>query len=108
MNPKHNLVFDKDTLKPQYEAAIREIEELRARLASLEKLVDAMENFLTTIGPSESRVLEIPRSMIKQAKRAPYGVLKSAILDLIGATPLTIAEVKQALIDRAYPHPIEG
>lgn len=108
MNPKPILVFDKETLKPQYEAAIREKEELTAKLKSLEKLVEAMEDFMKTLGPSESRILDIPRSMILRPKRAPYGALKAAILSLTGPNPLTNAEVKQGLIDKGYPHPIES
>jgi hypothetical protein len=110
MNPKPIVVeLDKESLKKQYEQAVREIEELAAKTRVLVKYKDAISELLQSLEPYETRLLEIPRSMLRPAKRAPHGTLKSAILELFApGHPLSNAEVRDRLIAAAYPYKIEG
>jgi hypothetical protein len=110
MNPKPIVVeIDLSALKTQYEQAVREIAEHETRLKILRKYKDVLAEMLQNIGPFESRLLEIPRSMIRPSKRAPHGALKSAILDLFApGHALSNADVRDRLIAAAYPYKIEG
>jgi hypothetical protein len=109
MNHKPTLVLTKDTLKLTYEATIREIAELEARLEKLRELRRVSEGILQSISPSESRVLEIPRGMIKPRGRAPHGALKAAVLGLFSPGEVfSNADIRERLVAAAYPYAIEN
>jgi hypothetical protein len=109
MNPKPTLVLTKESLTPTYEATIREISELEARLEKLREFKRVIEGFLQSHPLSESRLLEIPNRMIRPRGRAPHGALKAAVLGLFSSgDALSNADIRERLIASAYPYAIEG
>jgi len=102
MKPK--TIVSKDIL----DQILREKAELEARLAKLSEA----ERIFREMEPNSPKVrAEIPRQLQTEAgRRAPYGALQAAILELFktGSQKLSNADIRAALERNGYPYTLDN